>query len=73
MPRIELTPPHPLLSPSCRLFLKWSHSIAKGMHYLSSKRIMHGDLAARNILIGDNLVAKVSDFGLSKSMYDNIR
>jgi len=56
-----------------RLFLKWSHSIAKGMEYLSSKRIMHGDLAARNILIGDNYVAKVADFGLSKTFYDNIR
>ena len=56
-----------------RIFLKWAHSIAKGMEYLTSKKIMHGDLAARNILIGENRVAKVSDFGLSKSMYDNIR
>lgn len=54
-----------------RMCLLWSHSIAKGMEYLSSKRIMHGDLAARNILISDNYVAKISDFGLSKSMYDN--
>ena len=62
-----------------RLFIKWAHSIAKGMEYLSSKRIMHGDLAARNILVGgldggpQNYVAKVSDFGLSKSFYDDIR
>jgi serine/threonine protein kinase len=42
---------------------------------------MHGDLAARNILIQkvkdengqSSLVAKVSDFGLSKTFYDNIR
>ena len=37
---------------------------------------MHGDLAARNVLIGETtdncLIAKVSDFGLSKSFYDNI-
>ncbi len=59
-----------------RMFLKWSYDIAKGMEYLSGKRIMHGDLAARNILIGGlegGLVAKVSDFGLSKTFYDNIR
>merc|ERR1712051_1033606 len=55
-------------------FIKWSHGIAKGMDYLSSKKIMHGDLAARNILISDldheNYVAKISDFGLSKAFYD---
>ena len=40
---------------------------------------MHGDLAARNVLIGyDPLgcnypLAKVSDFGLSKKFYDNIK
>ena len=32
---------------------------------------MHGDLAARNVLIGENYVAKISDFGLSKMMYYN--
>ena len=55
-----------------RLFLRWAHGIAKGMEYLASKRIMHGDLAARNILLDENLVAKVSDFGLAKAMYDNV-
>ena len=58
-----------------RLFLKWSHSICKGMEYLASKNIMHGDLAARNILItnsnnGENHLAKIADFGLSKNFYD---
>ena len=52
-----------------RLLFNWCYSIAKGLEYLSSASIMHGDLAARNILIGDNYVAKVSDFGLSKMLY----
>ena len=57
-----------------RLFIKWAYGIAKGMEYLSLKNIMHGDLAARNILItnldNENYVAKVTDFGLSKAFYD---
>ena len=65
--------PHESLN--IRLFLKWSHSICKGMEYLASKNIMHGDLAARNILItdsndGESYLAKIADFGLSKNFYD---
>ena len=37
-----------------RLLIQWSYDISKGMQYLSRKHIMHGDLAARNILIGGN-------------------
>ena len=37
---------------SSRLLIQLSYDIAKGMKYLSRKHIMHGDLAARNILIG---------------------
>jgi serine/threonine protein kinase len=55
-----------------RWFLKWAHEIAKGMQYVSSKSIMHGDLAARNIMLDHNLIAKVSDFGLSKTMYKTV-
>jgi serine/threonine protein kinase len=54
--------------------VKWAHEIAKGMDYMHSKCIMHGDLAARNILIDTNCTAKVADFGLSKKfMYENVR
>jgi len=39
------------------------------MDFLASRYIYHGDLAARNILLSDNFVAKISDFGFSKRMY----
>ena len=66
--------PHEILN--IRLFIKWSHSICKGMEYLASKNIMHGDLAARNILItkhnnDESYLAKIGDFGLSKAFYEN--
>ena len=43
--------------------------ISKGMDFLNQRNIYHGDLAARNVLLTDELVAKVSDFGLSKRLY----
>jgi len=41
------------------------------MKYISSRNIIHGDLAARNILLNTNLVAKISDFGLAKNLYQD--
>ena len=41
------------------------------MNFLASNSIYHGDLACRNILLTDELVAKVSDFGCSQRLYKN--
>ncbi|KAI9558029.1 hypothetical protein GHT06_014782 [Daphnia sinensis] len=54
---------------STRDLISWAFQIARGMDYLVSKTILHGDLAARNILFADNGVAKVADFGMSKKLY----
>jgi len=48
--------------------------VASGMSYLHSDRdqaIMHRDLKPGNILLTNDLVAKVCDFGLSKLTTDN--
>lgn len=51
--------------------LAWSFQVARGMEYLATRKVLHGDLAARNILLADNNVVKICDFGLAKTMYND--
>ena len=41
------------------------------MAHLERKGLIQRDLAARNVLIGENLIAKVADFGLARVIVDN--
>lgn len=54
-----------------RQLTEFCKQIAEGMKYLSSFRMVHGDLAARNCLLDNDLNIKITDFGLTKDVYSS--
>lgn len=50
-----------------------SKQVCSGMVYLSDRHFVHRDLATRNCLIDENLMVKISDFGLSQKIYLQVR
>lgn len=46
-----------------------SNQIANGMEYLASQHFVHRDLATRNCLVGDKMIVKIGDFGMSRDVY----
>ncbi|XP_004346866.2 tyrosine-protein kinase SRK3 [Capsaspora owczarzaki ATCC 30864] len=67
-----------LLQKSKKQSFKWSENeqinairqIALGMEYLGTLHFVHRDLAARNCLVGQGMVVKIADFGLSRELAD---
>ena len=52
--------------------INWCLNIVEGMKYLTDLKFVHRDLAARNVLIDNKNVAKVSDFGMTKNLDNEI-
>ncbi|KAK7158820.1 hypothetical protein R3I94_005226 [Phoxinus phoxinus] len=51
--------------------LLYALQICQGMEYLGSQNYIHRDLAARNILVENDSLVKIGDFGLTKSIKDD--
>ncbi|KAF9023560.1 hypothetical protein BDZ89DRAFT_1069806 [Hymenopellis radicata] len=53
--------------------LKFLYEIAKGMQYLHSKGVLHGDLKASNVLVDDEFRCVITDFGQSEMKSEAFR
>ena len=52
--------------------IKIGVEVLRGMLYLEQKEFVHGNLAARNVIVGEYDLIKVTDFGLSRCYNDDI-
>uniref|UniRef100_A0A3B3C183 receptor protein-tyrosine kinase n=1 Tax=Oryzias melastigma TaxID=30732 RepID=A0A3B3C183_ORYME len=58
----------PILSVSLCDLMMFSYQVAQGLDFLSTRNCIHRDVAARNVLLTDQHIAKICDFGLARDI-----
>ncbi|XP_016125434.1 tyrosine-protein kinase Lck-like [Sinocyclocheilus grahami] len=53
------------------MLIDMAAQVADGMAYIEQKNYIHRDLRAANILVSDELVCKIADFGLARLIENN--
>uniref|UniRef100_A0AAY4DH40 Fibroblast growth factor receptor n=1 Tax=Denticeps clupeoides TaxID=299321 RepID=A0AAY4DH40_9TELE len=59
----------PVENMSIKDLVSCAYQVARGLEYLASKKCIHRDLAARNVLVTEDNVMKIADFGLARDIH----
>ena len=55
-------------SMTCSERLTYCAQVLQGLQYIATRRIVHRDVAARNVLLDSTMTCKVSDMGLATAL-----
>ena len=48
-----------------------AYDVAKALEYLAEQKYVHRDIACRNCLVNSSRTVKLSDFGMSRPMFES--